>query len=216
MSTRRRVRSVIIGFFMILGAKTDAFATLIDLGSGFIYDPDFNITWYQDANYALSSGYDSDGRMTWDEANAFLAAVNSGTVDNFGYTGWRLPTTVNQSCVGDPVSPVSCLDNELVHLYYTELGNSISSFTNSGPFLNLQPWEYWTSTVYTVDDTMAWDFAFSNGTQYPNTKGHHFFAFLVHDGRVAAVPEPSTLLLVGIGLASSIGLHRVRRRAGGS
>ena len=216
MSTRRRVCSVIIGFLLILGAETDASATLIDLGSGFIYDSDFNITWYQDANYALSSGYDSDGRMTWDEANAFLAAVNSGTVHNFGYTGWRLPTTVNQSCVGDPVSPVSCLDNELVHLYYTELGNSISSFTNSVPFLNLQPWEYWTSTVYAADETMAWDFAFSNGTQYPNTKDHHFFAFLVHDGRVAAVPEPSTLLLVGIGLALSIGLQRVRRRAGGS
>ena len=213
MATRQRLWSVIIGFLMTLGAAAEASATLIDLGGGFIYDSAFDITWYQDANYALTSGYGSDGRMTWDEANLFVGAVNSGTVHNFGYKGWRLPTTVNQSCVGDPVSPVSCLDNELVHLYYTELGNSISSFTNSGPFLNLQPWEYWTSTVYTGDETMAWDFAFSNGTQYPNMKDHHFFTFLVHDGRVAAVPEPGTLLLVGSGLAGFVGLHRFRRRA---
>jgi hypothetical protein len=206
--------SVIIGFLMTLGTAVDASATLVDLGGGFIYDSGFNLTWYQDANYGLTSGYDNDGRMTWDEANAFLSNVNAGTIDNFGYTGWRLPSTVNQSCVGDPINPVSCLENELVHLYYSELGNSISAFTNSGPFLNLQPWEYWTSTVYSADDIMAWDFAFSNGTQYPNTKDHHFFTFLVHDGRVAAVPEPSTLLLVGIGLSGFVGLHRLRRRVG--
>jgi len=39
-------------------------ATLFDQGGGLIYDTDLNITWLQDANYAMTSGYDADGRMT--------------------------------------------------------------------------------------------------------------------------------------------------------
>jgi len=183
-------------------------ATLIDSGYGLIYDDDLNITWLQDANYALTSGYDGDGRMTWDEANAFLVAMNTGSVGNFGQTGWRLPTTADQSCIGDPLSPASCAGNEMVHLYYAELGNSISAFTNSGPFLNLQPWEYWTGTVDSTDPARAWDFGFSNGTQYPNTKDHHFFALPVHEGRIASVPEPSSFLLLSTGLGALFILTR--------
>jgi len=40
-------------------------ATLIDRGGGLIYDDVLNITWLQDANYAMTSGYDADGRMNW-------------------------------------------------------------------------------------------------------------------------------------------------------
>lgn len=45
-------------------------AQLFDRGGGLIYDSVQNITWLADANYAKTSGYDDDGRMTWGEANA--------------------------------------------------------------------------------------------------------------------------------------------------
>ena len=44
-------------------------AELFDRGGGLIYDDAQNITWLQDANYAKTSGYDSDGKMTFSEAN---------------------------------------------------------------------------------------------------------------------------------------------------
>lgn len=43
---------------------------LYDRGNGMIYDDLSNVAWLQDANYAHSSGYDSDGLMTWNEANS--------------------------------------------------------------------------------------------------------------------------------------------------
>lgn len=199
---------VLTGLGLVVCIVAPAEAFLIDSGPGLIYDTDLNVTWLQDANYASTSGYDSDGRMTWDEANIFLTAMNTGSLGNFGQTGWRLPTTADQGCIGDPLSPTSCAENELVHLYYTELGNSLSSFTNAGPFLNLQRWEYWTSTVDSTSPAMAWDFAFSNGTQYPNTKDHHFFVLPVHEGRIASVTEPNTFLLLDVGLLVFLVLTR--------
>jgi hypothetical protein len=47
-----------------LALSTSAHATLIDRGNGMIYDSDQDITWLQDANYAMTSGYDTDGSMT--------------------------------------------------------------------------------------------------------------------------------------------------------
>lgn len=79
-------------------------AVLIDRGGGMIYDDQLNITWLQDANYALSSGYavahaggkeDSgspsiikiDGSMSWSSAMLWAENLEYG-----GYSDWRLPT----------------------------------------------------------------------------------------------------------------------------
>lgn len=56
---------------MGLALSTSANATLIDRGNGMIYDSDQALTWLQDANYAKTSGYDADGRMTWDAATTW-------------------------------------------------------------------------------------------------------------------------------------------------
>ena len=66
----------------------NATAALYDRGNGLIYDDVLDITWLQDANYAQTSGYDSDGAMTWNDANNW--ALN---LTYEGYSDWRLPVT---------------------------------------------------------------------------------------------------------------------------
>jgi len=73
---------------MVLGFAGSSQATLFDRGNGMIYDDHFKITWLQDANYAKSSGHDSDGLMNWDQAVYW-----AGQLVYKGYDDWRLPTT---------------------------------------------------------------------------------------------------------------------------
>ena len=57
-------------------------AALIVRSGGFVYDDVLDITWLQDANYAMTSGYDADGTMTWDDAFTWAANLNYGGYDD--------------------------------------------------------------------------------------------------------------------------------------
>jgi hypothetical protein len=111
-------------------------AALHDRGSGLIFDDVLNITWLADANYAKTSNYDADGRMTW--ANAVTWAdtlVYHDSVRNVDYGDWRLPTMVDTGSPGCnfAYSGTDCGYNvqtvsgstvysELAHMYYNNLG----------------------------------------------------------------------------------------------
>ena len=47
-----------------MGLASTAQADLIDRVFA-VYDTDRNISWLKDANYAQTSGYDTDGLMNW-------------------------------------------------------------------------------------------------------------------------------------------------------
>lgn len=67
-----------------------ASATLWDRGGGMIYDDVLNITLLQDANYAKTSGYSSNGQFqNWSDAVAWVDQLVYG-----GYDDWRLPKTL--------------------------------------------------------------------------------------------------------------------------
>lgn len=89
--------ALLAGFSMMGNAQ----AVLIDRGSGLLFDDVLNITWLQDANYAKTSGYDADGRMTWDDAMTWAdTLVYHDSVRNVDYSDWRLPTMIDTGTPG--------------------------------------------------------------------------------------------------------------------
>lgn len=197
-------------FAISLGYVSSAFATFIELGGGMVYDSDLDITWLQDANYAMSSHYDSDGRMSWDAAMTWASTLDLG-----GVTGWRLPSF-------DPDNarpPVPTSTNEFGSLWYTLSGGTyIDESTDISPFINLPlqsgSWEpylewYWTGLENAADTSRAWRMSMNCACWDAPTKDIEYYAWAVHDGRVG-IPEPGTMALLGIGL---VGLGLFRRRA---
>ena len=186
------------------------------LGGLALYDTDLNITWLADANYAMTSGYDADGLMTWSQANTWAAGLSVG-----GFSGWRLPTTLQPDATcgsqwygGTQSGGRDCTDSEMGHLFYTELGGvtnqSITSTHNAnyGLFQNVQSDRYWSGTEYTRDTSYAWFFNFFLGDQDGYRKISDVYALAVRPGDVAAVSVPAAAWLLGSGLLGLIGVAR--------
>jgi hypothetical protein len=182
-------------------------ALFIDAGNGMVYDTDLDVTWLKDANHAKSSGYDTDGLMNWNQAVTWAASLTVG-----GVSGWRLPTMTTSSGGGPrpnengQISTGPTTSNEFGWLWHRLNGGAyITSSTDITPFVNL-PYQdgvssewYWTAEESGANawrmsmNCACWD----DGS---NKLTAEWYAWAVHDGNVANVPEPSTLLLMMTGL----------------
>lgn len=136
MYTRTPITALLFAAGLL--AALPAQAALHDRGGGLIFDDVLNITWLADANYAKTSGHDSDGRMTWDNAMAWADNLVY-SVRNVDYTDWRLPTIVDTGTSGcnlaksgtdcgfnvqtvDTSTDPDTVYSELAHMYYNNLG----------------------------------------------------------------------------------------------
>jgi hypothetical protein len=220
----------LVGLTLSLSAN----AGLIDRGNGLIYDDFLDITWLQDANYAKTSNYDSDGRMRWDDAKAWAAQLSHG-----GYEDWRLAS----ANLMNGASPCYATDGscdrgynnttgELGHMFYNNLGNlgfydasgsaqsdygvTNSSFTDgdsgdSVSILNLQNNVYWLGEEYAPDTNRAWAFNTNNGGQTSTFKGFSYYSWAVRAGDVTPVPAPAVTWLFGTAMLGLLGMRKRHR-----
>ncbi len=160
-------------------------------GGAAIYDWHQDITWLQDANYAASSGYDSDGRLPYNSALIFIDYLNA--IQHLGITSWRLPvmnyvTNNGQGTFGycgtDKGHNVDPASGELAFLYYEHLKlqskfdcngqpQTPHGVTYSGPFININNNEtqaYLYSTEYSPDPSRIWVLHFEYGGQHADGK----------------------------------------------
>ncbi|SEN76449.1 PEP-CTERM sorting domain-containing protein [Nitrosomonas marina] len=209
-----KVLCAIVFLFSFVSASN---AALIARGFDMVYITDLDITILSSANAGAGSSFDdgfnhTDGRMTWDNANAWAASL-----DVRGVTGWRLPTALNADGSG-PCIGYSCI-SELGYLFYNELGGTAGgSIHSSGdPDLSLfsfiQNGNYWTGTEDTA--SAAWSFFFTFGYQDVSFKTNEQFAWAVYDGDagdIAILPEPGILALLSLGLLGMVSANRSSRQ----
>lgn len=181
-----------------------------------IYDTDLNITWLD-----YSSSLDTwSNQVSWADD---LSVVLNGTT----YDDWRLPQTVDGDYAigydGTTTAGWNITNSEMGYLFYMDLGNlghvgtdgniqPGSGLLNTGPFDNLLPFFYWSGTEYANDPLNSWHFSFDGGDQYIDHGDTLYYALPVHQGRIIPVPEPTTMLLFGTGLAGLAISGRLRKR----
>lgn len=239
----KRMFMFIFALSIVFGLSAIAHAMLWDRGGGLIYDDVLKVTWLQDANLAATQtfgvpGINSNGTMSWSTAGEWVAAMNADKY--LGYSGWRLPTTVDGPYVwgydGNTTAGYNTTTSEMGYMYYVNLGNegyyakdgtnplgwglTNTSFESGGPggptvsFQNLQPYFYWSGTKYSFYPGYAWLFAFGYGLQSPGVTDGIIYAWAVHNGDVgdpvAHAPVPATLFLLGGGL-SGLAALRIKR-----
>ncbi|NOQ13748.1 MAG: hypothetical protein GQ583_04610 [Methyloprofundus sp.] len=223
--TLRKQKTFTLLTVIAVGISGTAEAALIDRGGGMIYDNVLDITWLQDANYVVTSGYAADhataipedenatdniyldGRMGWDAANIWVADLSYE-----GYDDWRLPGFLG----GGACSGGNCTDSELGHMFYNNMGatngESILDGTNTANlalFDNIQSSVDWASVEWDKDGiARAWAFLFLDGSQSVPEKTFEYYAWAVRGGDVLSVPAPAPLWLVGSGLVAMFGRKR--------
>ena len=199
---------------IVLVLSTSVNAALIErLGGLAYYDDVADLTWLADANYAMTSGYDADGRMNWTDANAWAAQLTVGGNDT-----WRLADTLqpDASCVtqsGGTSYGDWCTGSEMGNLFYTALGNALGQAStyldNSGPFSNVQYYGYWTATKRS--STNMYYFGMGDGSTNIGHEVGAYYAWAVQSGDVSAVPVPATVWLFGSGLIGLVGVVRRKK-----
>lgn len=214
-----KIRLLVSALTLALAPLTSS-AALHDRGSGLIYDDLLNVTWFQSANFA--SSLIPYGMLDLNQAKSIVDSFSyTDPVSDITYSDWRLPRVIDNSMPGCDFHPYGATNcglrsgaGEMSVLFYTTLGNlgfydAIGNqgqlgwgLFNKGPFSDLQTGNYWYDTFNISNSNEAWSFSFGFGTENDSvliTEPQHIM--ILRSGDVAAVPEPSSRVLHGLGFA---------------
>jgi hypothetical protein len=204
-------------------------AALLNRGGGLIYDDILNVTWLQDANYVVTSGYAAnhlkdevgfdnvfaDGRMGGSAAFAWVNQLSFR-----GYDDWRSPTmrpingsnndflfAVSYDGSTDRDWNITSPRSEMSYMFYVNLMNkgefdTAGNSTNCGGSCLTNSGLFKNiSAFYWMGGTTGANFNTIIGLQnaFENPE-NELFAWAVRDGDVATIPVPSALWLFASGL----------------
>jgi len=221
----KKIIFLIIKIIALISSINIVNAALIDNGNGTITqirNDGSKLMWLKDANYAMTSGYDLDGWMTWTESNLWIDHLNKSNL--FGYNDWRLPEANPIKSTGydwsfsydgstDYGYNITNINAEMSYMFYEDLGNTgfydinghspLSGWglNNNGPFDNILitgSADYWTGTNYTPNPEIASSFNFNLGFQ--NQEHKSLLSNPAWAVRVISVPEPKISILFAIGI----------------
>lgn len=214
---KKKLLMVFASWMLVLCMAEISSADLVAQGDGTIYDTDLNISWLADANLVISNNFgvtpETDwGGMWWNTAKTWIDGMNT---DNYlGHSDWRLPNS-DAACTG--YLNCNTTNNEMAHLFYTELGGqaftSLATTHNDNYLLfqNLDSRYWYFDAAGEFGD--AYYFDFSSGNQGNSGNTSQYFALAVHSGPSSSVPLPGALWLLGSGLAGLVGFQRRRIQA---
>lgn len=175
----------------LLLLASSAQALLIDRGEGLIYSTELDLTFFQDTKYA-ETAMDLQTALDWTDNLSYG-----------GYNDWRLPTA------GDYSETLG--GSELDRLAQIELGWTQPNWdyynTDPGSFFNLSG-AYWLFNPDFPHLAYYWNSFFGDDFGFDT---YNLYVWVVRDGDVAQVPEPSTFLLLGAGLLG-LAATRINRR----
>ena len=189
-------------------------AALINIGTANYGGSDCKLIWDDDnnGNSVVWLDYTNGTRYeNWTTQNAWATSLsvtmNLLPAYSVVWTDptWRLPATVGGGM------NYNITTSEMGHLFYVELGNVADDpAPSTGPFDNLDFWNYWSCTPYSAEGY----YYFQLGTGFQNahwTASGIAHGLAIRTGEVTAVPAPTTIWLLGSGLVGLLGIRRKRR-----
>lgn len=184
----------------LLAVSVPASAALIPSADGkTVYDTVLHVNWLANANLAATQTFGvanitPGGSMDYPTALAFVASLNAANY--LGHNDWQLPASplVDPTC--GAVGPnggsfgKGCTGSALGSLFYQSLGlqfpNTAVPIPGSatGPFVNLQPYLYWSGSAAADASQGFRTFSFNTGWEGSNVDNHYMYVLPAIQGRV--------------------------------